>query len=263
VSDHGHLNYAYLLAKANSLSRCSPPMVLDFGCGTGKLLEYADRCGFPGEMWGVDNFAGHWENWGLRESVPETVRGRVRLIEKDRIPFADASFDVVVANQVFEHIFQPRPVLLEIERVLKPEGAFLALFPTDDIWFEGHVGLYFVHWLQRWPRVQFGFCQVSRALGFGYYCETLPAKDWAELRGKFLREACVHHDIFDIRRWWQEVFGSEPLSLADDYMAWRLPRDERVQFLRALPQTHVGRAMLRFLCHKRIGRILVVRKGEK
>lgn len=44
-------------------------------------------------------------------------------------PFEDASFDSVVANQVFEHVFNPAEFLAEVQRVLKPGGMLLMTMP--------------------------------------------------------------------------------------------------------------------------------------
>ena len=41
------------------------------------------------------------------------------------LPFASESFDLVTANMVVEHVKDPRTMLLEIRRVLKPGGKFL------------------------------------------------------------------------------------------------------------------------------------------
>jgi SAM-dependent methyltransferase len=75
-------------------------------------------------------------------------------------PVRRRKLDVVISNQVFEHVFEPLGMLREINRVLRPEGALLAMFPTSDIWFEGHLGLYFVHWLHGWPRLQHAYCRL-------------------------------------------------------------------------------------------------------
>jgi SAM-dependent methyltransferase len=49
-------------------------------------------------------------------------------------PFPDASFDGVVCNQVFEHVFNPHTFLSEIHRVLKADGMFLLTVPF--VWDE-------------------------------------------------------------------------------------------------------------------------------
>lgn len=53
-----------------------------------------------------------------------------------RLPLSDASVDVVVIFDVLEHLAQPREALLEIARVLRPQGLLLLsmpfLYPVHD-----------------------------------------------------------------------------------------------------------------------------------
>jgi SAM-dependent methyltransferase len=255
---HCSLNYDYVLERALSLSPVARPDVLDFGCGTGNLLHMAAEQGFAGTLYGADTFADHYKNWA--DAVPEQHRQRIRRIENGRVPFDDASFDIVVANQVFEHVPEPAPALDEINRVLRPGGAFLALFPTSDVWFEGHLGLYFVHWLQAWPGAQHAYCRLSHAAGFGLYRGNETSERWATRSQTILRNACVYHDARDVRRWWRKAFGTEPVSLADDYMAFRLAHDARLKRLQPFGENPAGRALLRAICRMRVGQVLLVRK---
>lgn len=47
-----------------------------------------------------------------------------------RMPFSDASMDVVLITQVLEHIPEPLPVIAEIQRILKPGGTLLLSVPS-------------------------------------------------------------------------------------------------------------------------------------
>lgn len=49
-------------------------------------------------------------------------------------PFGDNSFDSAVANEVFEHVFNPDQFLSEISRVLRPGGMLLMTMPF--VWDE-------------------------------------------------------------------------------------------------------------------------------
>ena len=49
-------------------------------------------------------------------------------------PFRDNEFDSVIANEVFEHVFNPAAFLNEIYRVLKPNGMLLMTVPF--VWDE-------------------------------------------------------------------------------------------------------------------------------
>ena len=52
--------------------------------------------------------------------------------ESSHLPFKDASFDVLTANMVVEHVAEPRALLSEAHRVLKPRGVFL--IHTPNLW---------------------------------------------------------------------------------------------------------------------------------
>lgn len=49
-------------------------------------------------------------------------------------PFSNSSFDYVISNQVLEHVIEPRHLVEEIHRVLKPNGLLLITFPF--VWDE-------------------------------------------------------------------------------------------------------------------------------
>lgn len=61
-----------------------------------------------------------------------------RVAESEHLPFADATFDGVLLNEVLEHVADEQETLAEIHRVLRP-GGLLALFsPNRWFPFEGH-----------------------------------------------------------------------------------------------------------------------------
>lgn len=62
------------------------------------------------------------------EVNPHLDEGRVGVGES--VPFDDRSFDVVVADNVLEHLDAPEAVFREVARVLRPGGRFLAKTPN-------------------------------------------------------------------------------------------------------------------------------------
>ncbi len=82
--------------------------LLDVGCGRGELLDYATERGF-------DPVQG-------TETVPALIDGeRVVFAEGHALPFEDKSFDVVICNDVIEHVLQGDDELLcnELKRVAR------------------------------------------------------------------------------------------------------------------------------------------------
>ena len=94
-------------------------LALDAGCGSGRVFRYelAPGC----RVVGVDIGAELRDN----PNVGDRVRGDVV-----RLPFADASFDAVLASHVMEHLSQAERAMAEVARVLKPGGRFLLLTPN-------------------------------------------------------------------------------------------------------------------------------------
>lgn len=64
----------------------------------------------------------------------------------EQLPFPDNFFELVVAADVIEHVVDPKAVLREIERVLKPGGMLLANSPNKYNIFtpDGHVHIKYV-----------------------------------------------------------------------------------------------------------------------
>jgi len=105
--------------------------LLDIGCGSGEYLRAAAQHGIP-------RFAGIDESpERLQQAQAACPHAELHLARADRLPFADQSFDVVLAAQVLHEIAlfgQPddlEKTLSEIRRVLKPGGRLIALDHLD------------------------------------------------------------------------------------------------------------------------------------
>ncbi len=101
--------------------------VLDVGCGTGSLtLTAKSSAGKSGEVYGIDA-APEMIDVARKKAMRtgSDVVFEVGLVEK--IPFPDATFDVVVSRLVIHHLPDDlkRKAFAEIYRVLKPDGHFL------------------------------------------------------------------------------------------------------------------------------------------
>jgi SAM-dependent methyltransferase len=95
---------------------------LDYGAGRGNVKQMNFR-GVAGRVVGIDPEAAVFNNPFLDEAA-------LLDLQTGRIPFPDQTFDVVFADNVMEHVEDPRAVLREVYRVLKPGGVFLAKTPN-------------------------------------------------------------------------------------------------------------------------------------
>lgn len=109
-------------------------VVLDVGCGEGRHIIHAclehDIIGI-----GVDLSAQDLKTASERFAPFNThnLQSQFFLQQTDaaRLPFADNSFDKIICSEVLEHIENYVDVLLEIKRVLKPEGVLAISVPRS------------------------------------------------------------------------------------------------------------------------------------
>ena len=98
------------------LLKYSNGKILDIGCGTGEFLSKLSN------GVGVDineKCVGYCKRRGLNAS----------LMDEDKLPFPDASFDTIILDNVLEHIADPKPLLGEIRRVLRYKGILIIGVP--------------------------------------------------------------------------------------------------------------------------------------
>lgn len=87
---------------------------LDFGCGNGGLVRWARDHGGVAAV-------GYETGW-----IADRVRqAGLPMLSDDQLAAAGASFDVVTAIEVLEHVVDPVDTLRTIARVLKPGGVLL------------------------------------------------------------------------------------------------------------------------------------------
>lgn len=118
-------NKAKVTAILEDLRRAVDPVVsgkaqlLDMGCGTGFLLALATP--LFDELHGVDITPAMLEKVDLSSGKITLHCGAV-----EQTPFEDAAFDLVTAYSFMDHLYDLRPFLAEVFRVLKPGGRFYA-----------------------------------------------------------------------------------------------------------------------------------------
>lgn len=95
--------------------------VLDAGCGHGNFVIDELRPSFSSAI-GIDA--------DPKATSKNVCLDRVLTGFLERLPFPDASFDVVTSLWVLEHVEHPETVFKEVHRVLKPGGFFAFVTPN-------------------------------------------------------------------------------------------------------------------------------------
>jgi len=113
--------------------------VLDIGAGAGIVKEMNFR-GMCAKIYGVDLDQRILENPYLDDA---------KVADVGELPYADDMFDLVVADNVMEHLNEPEKVLIEINRVLKPGGQLM--FKTPNKWhYMPLIARSTPHWFHEW-----------------------------------------------------------------------------------------------------------------
>jgi ubiquinone/menaquinone biosynthesis C-methylase UbiE len=117
-----------MLARAVSPA---PARVLDVGCGTGYLLRLlAAQWHQAEELAGIDPAPPMIEAAGGSADDP---RLRFSVGAAEKLPFADAAFDLLVTTTSFDHWSDQQAGLRECARVLTP-GGYLVLVDVFSPW---------------------------------------------------------------------------------------------------------------------------------
>jgi SAM-dependent methyltransferase len=97
--------------------------VLDVGTGSGLYFEAIQSRIPNGRLIGADLSFGM-----VQRAAQQPLAAQVGLINSDvqALPFANHSFDVVLANHMLFHVPDINQALTELRRVLKPEGILIA-----------------------------------------------------------------------------------------------------------------------------------------
>jgi len=127
----------------NSLALRGDEKILDVGCGSGLLVNEAARRLSKGKATGIDIWAPHSGGGNhallMKNAQAEGVVDKIEFKQADvrKLPFNDASFDVIMSSGALHHISRDRAeheqAINEMLRVLKPNGQIALMDITHMI----------------------------------------------------------------------------------------------------------------------------------
>lgn len=127
--------------------------ILDFGCGSGKMVNELRKLGFNAFGCGTRFIT---EKEVDTESMMNQSIIRTIDLKNYKLPFEDNSFDIIYSQSVFEHVRNFSETISEISRILKPDGCCIHFFPARYLLKEPHVNVPFAtviqnySWLYLW-----------------------------------------------------------------------------------------------------------------
>ena len=127
--------------------------MLEPGCGRGEFLNNFKELGL--DVVGVDISP-------EARDYDDDLEVKLCDIENEKLPFKDATFDIIYSKSFVEHLYYPERYLKEAYRVLKPGGLLLTLAPD----WESNYKTYFDDFTHRTPFTNIALEDAYKMYGF-------------------------------------------------------------------------------------------------
>lgn len=113
--------------------------VLDLGCGDGTFTQAVGKRIGTDQLYGVDI-----RERLVKKCISKGINAQCGDLN-DPLPFESNTFDVVIINQVWEHLYKTDFCLAEIHRVLALNGCVVISVPNLAAWH--NIACLFLGWL--------------------------------------------------------------------------------------------------------------------
>jgi SAM-dependent methyltransferase len=124
--NYGREHVKYFMEAYKEKHQSNKYIIVDLGAGSGEDLRAAKSIfGDTAKLYALEYYLPYQE-----ELTSDGIVVFSLDIERDKLPFADASIDIVIINQVLEHTKDVFWILSEIVRVLRPNGNVIVGVPN-------------------------------------------------------------------------------------------------------------------------------------
>lgn len=125
------------VCKIKGIDIAKDAYILDFGCGQGQRVYQLIASGYK------NSFGFNKSNYMDKENPVDLKRkediNHFRFSDDGSVPYPDDYFDLVISDQVFEHVLEQGKAFREIHRVLKKGGVSVHVFPAKWQIIEPHI----------------------------------------------------------------------------------------------------------------------------
>lgn len=211
--------------------------LLDDGCGVGKLV-FGLQHSLPGaKITGIELTHASVKKAQLfakRRMIPNVTFLQGSALA---LPFDDAQYDVVLSEQVVEHVDSPDVLIQEAFRVLKPGGLFFVTTTSRLCPWEFHINFPFIPWFSK-TTAQRILRLIGRPKQAAYYEHVFPIS--SRTLEHLLNEAGFERVAFRGARWFDDAFLAALPDTPSMRMARRLAPAGRV-----MSRVGIGRFLLK------------------
>lgn len=160
--------------------------MLDIGCGSGLSLLEAKELGV--EAWGIEADPNV-------KRFAEELSLRIHQGSVHDNPFPDIKFDLIVLNQVIEHIPEPDKTLQLLHSLLTKEGRVILIFPNVNSLWSKLSGARWINWHIPYHLHHFNkktFTQMAERCGYNVVSSrTITPNIWTIMQLRASRQSIV------------------------------------------------------------------------
>lgn len=246
-------NYSFIIDYIQTLAQKEKIRVLDYGCGNGTIVQELIEAGF--DAYGCEYF-GPGSGLEIKKQLADKglLGNKVHIIEEINTGFEDDYFDVVISNQVFEHIPNIEPVLHEIHRVMKANAIFLNVFPHKGTIREAHCHILFAHRLTARFGILYAWLYMMKSLGLGRRKKEKNTDKWVRFWMKWIPENTNYISRSAVLKSYKIHFTVQHIE--DEYFEYRLKNAGRHTLARIL---HYTPFVSRYITRKWGGLVLLAK----
>jgi len=250
------LNYSFSVDLVKQY-RPPPKRLLDFGCGKADVAFLALNQGY--DAYGVDTFLGVGaEEENLIAATQKMGHRVVKIDPNKKMPFDDGFFDIVISNQVFEHIPELTGIYEELARIICPGGILLTLMPTSEVLWEDHLKMPLVHLLPLGSKKQRLLMKIFRRIGFGGKNKSSD-EEWISRANTILKSELFHRPanryINDLSKHFELISEFEP-----EWSRYRIKDNGILKIISPIVELKILDRLLRYFVRKVAGSVFVFRR---
>jgi len=241
--------------------------ILDFGCGSGKMLSHlSDICQMPEfeyrkiYFYGVDIFVDKEDLNNARIKAKNAIIKSIKPYENFDFKI---KFDIVISNQVFEHINNLEIIYSHLNFLMNKKSFIIAGFPTKEIIIEPHLKIPFIHLLKKNTKNLYFILLFFSILKVGQFRKRFKYKNEknAYLNNRYIycnnnlfyRDFKEHIKLF-------KIYFSDFYDISDKYLTFLKPKRKLINFLKVIIYLIPSETIKRKLIRNIFGVYLIIEK---
>lgn len=236
------------------------PKILDFGCGRCDLLKNLKKELPSANLYGVDIYKNSQEFQDLSYRKEDFFIKDIKPYEKFSF---STKFDLIITNQVLEHIQNLKAIYEHFDHLLSKDGKIIACFPVKEIYIEPHLKIPFIHWIKKDSRLQkkyiyiYNYLKIENLFKFGFNKKKYTQKINSNIN--FSNQKIYYLKMSEHIALIKKYFAT-PLDISDKVNFFYRKNSKFTNILKGLIKSIPFKSLRLFISSRLIGSIFLIHK---